>query len=207
MKRITAISLVIICLMIFTGCNSPDPLIIPTPDSPNSTPSESPNDFSFSEDNDSDSKINMPEDFDFRIEYGVGGINCIDTYNNTFTKDLVQKGTKTIDFLIPDDVMQKIYKIFVDNDITELPDDINADVEVTDDKAFDSWTPANSYSLTYTCNNETRTIVCEDGGPWHSDTGPPACRNNLVLFVSWVNAYICSTKEYQRMPNADGGYV
>ena len=98
------------------------------------------------------------------------------------------------------------YRIF------DLPNDINAEVEnaeveLDENDFWVSTTPYDSYTLTYTCYNERRTIVCKDGGPWLASTGPPESRNRLVAFVSFITEYIYSTDEYQKMSPASGGYL
>jgi hypothetical protein len=54
---------------------------------------------------------------------------------------------------------------------------------------------------------ETRTIVCDDGGPWDADLGPPDSRNRLVVFVEFISRYIYGTEKYQNMSPADGAYL
>lgn len=46
-------------------------------------------------------EADIPDDFNFKINFGTYGKNCIDTYEDKFTKDLVAAGTETIDFVIP----------------------------------------------------------------------------------------------------------
>ena len=149
----------------------------------------------------------MPDDFNFTIDFGTYGKNNIDTYHNTFTKDLVIAGTETIDFVIPAEKMREIYEVFEEYKISGLPDDINAEVKHDTGQNYTAWTPSARYSLTYTCDGKTRTIVCEDGGPWYADSGPPDSRNRLVAFVSFVSEYIYSTKDYQKMSPGEGGYL
>lgn len=151
-------------------------------------------------------EADMPDDFNFKINFGTYGKNCIDTYNSTFTKDLVAAGTETIDFVIPTDEMRKIYEAFIEYKIHELPDDINSEIEIIMGKDYTEWEPAANYILTYTYNNVKRTISCNDGGPWYADSGPPETRNNLVKFVEIVSEYIYNTEEYQKMPPFEGGY-
>ena len=151
--------------------------------------------------------IEMPDNFGFSIDFGTYGKNNIDTYNNTFTKDLISAGTKTIHFTIPADKMREIFEAFIEHRIYELPNDINAEVELVIGERYTSWEPSERYSLTYTFNNETRTIVCEDGGPWYADSGPPDSRDRLVAFVAFISEYILNTNEYRRMPHAVGGYM
>ena len=148
----------------------------------------------------------MPNDFSFSIDFGTYGKCNIDTYNNTLTKDLVSAGSETIDFIIPEEVMKEIYEAFIEYRIFELPDDINATVDKIDGASYKMQTPSEKYSILYTCNNEVRTVVCEDGGPWLAETGPPESRNRLVAFVGFVTEYIYNTTDYQNMPPIEGGY-
>jgi len=147
-----------------------------------------------------------PEDFSFSLRFGFEGINSINTKNGTFTKDLVSAGTETIRFIIPADKMQDIYNLFVKNKISRLPADINAfALEKMGDTASSS-SPADKYTLTYTCNGETRTIICNAGGPWDARKGPPDEYKRLVEFIDYIREYIYSTQEYTNMSPAVGAY-
>ena len=157
-----------------------------------------------------------PTDFNFSINFGYGNAkNRIDTYNQIFTKDLVMDGTETIDFEIPLEEMQKIYQAFQKYRVSELPNVIDAKaVSGTDtvyayadgDPLCSYSTPAYLYFVTYTCNDETRTIICNDGGPWDALKGPPDTRNRLVNFVNTICDYIYNTDEYKNMSPINGGY-
>ena len=148
----------------------------------------------------------MPDDFAFRIDFGIYGRNNIDTYNNTFTKDLVIAGSETIEFIIPADMMQFLYEMFIALNIPGCPDDINAFAMSSMGDTRMHRHPADNYALTYTCSGETRTITCNDEGPWDGDAGPPASRDRLAAFVKMVADYIYSTDEYKAIPSAEGGY-
>jgi hypothetical protein len=61
--------------------------------------------------------------------------------------------------------MQEIYEKFKEYHIYDLPDDINAEVEVIIGETYaGGYCPGSKYSITYTYNNETRTILLDDGG-------------------------------------------
>jgi hypothetical protein len=145
----------------------------------------------------------MPSDFNFSISFGIGRKNKIDTYEGTFTKDLIIDGTETISFLIQADKMREMYEAFIELEIYKLPDDINADTPIGDTALH--ITPDAQYSLTYTLNSETKTVSCDDGGPWNAD-GLPETRDRLVEFIDFVSEYIYGTEEYKNMKPAEGGY-
>ncbi|MCL2678473.1 MAG: hypothetical protein FWE85_05415 [Clostridiales bacterium] len=144
----------------------------------------------------------MPDDFAFKIDFGLGGKNSLDTYENTFTKDLLSAGTATISFVIPAEKMLEIYDAFLEFEIHQLPEDINAAAELGD--TIETFIHKNDYSLTYTLKGKTRTVVCNDEGPWDHKKGPPASYKNLVDFIEFITEYIYSTDDYQNMPPAEG---
>jgi hypothetical protein len=172
------------CIMLMTGCQAVNGQILNA--------------------NESD----MPGDFNFLIDYGICGNNRIDTYSGTFTKDLIIAGTETIDFTIPADKMREIYHAFAEYEVSGLPDDINSEIDLNiAGRSYTTHEPYAVYALTYTCNEETRTIVCNDGGPWYADSGPPDTRGRLVAFVTYITEYIYSTEDYKNMSPAEGGYL
>ena len=150
------------------------------------------------------SAAQMPDDFNFTIHFGIDGKNCIDTYNHTFTKDLIAKGTATIDFVIPADEMREIYRAFVEYQIAGLP--YNMNIKPVIGGLYSSYEPAPTYAITCTCDQVTKTVICDDGGPWDAVSGPPDTRDRLVSFIKIVEDYIYSTPDYQNMPPSEGGY-
>ena len=145
----------------------------------------------------SDSGVNLEKNFDnfnFTLNFGCDdGINCIDTYNGKFTKDLIL-GTETIDFIIPEDKMREIYDAFIKYNIAELPNDVSG---------VDAMRPKYVYILKYTWGNETRTIICD---PVNTQKAPET-HIRLVKFADMITEYIYGTEEYQNMSPANGGYL
>src|SRR5690625_763501 len=52
----------------------------------------------------------MPEDFGFSVQYGVGQKNEIDTFNGVVIEDLVEDGTAKADITFTDKEMSEIYE-------------------------------------------------------------------------------------------------
>src|SRR5690625_2883314 len=52
----------------------------------------------------------MPEDFGFSIQYGVGKKNEIDTFKGVVIKDLVENGTAKANITFSDKEMAEIYE-------------------------------------------------------------------------------------------------
>lgn len=51
----------------------------------------------------------MPDDFDFLVQFGVGSKNEINTFNNMVTKDLITEGTISTEIRLTKEEMQTIY--------------------------------------------------------------------------------------------------
>ena len=98
----------------------------------------------------------VPADFNFNLSFGIYGKNNINTYGNTFTKDLVLNGLETIDFYISEEKKIDIYNAFVEYKIYELPANINAEAELSIGDSIMIRHPAAQYTLTYTLNNAER---------------------------------------------------
>jgi hypothetical protein len=157
------------------------------------------------------SPTELPGDFDFKINYGVGGVNCIDTFNNTFTKDLIQPdrskpSTATTELVIPTDQMLAIYGKFLEYKIADLPDDINADAAATPSEEDMLFEPSQEYTLFYICNGVRRKIVYDESKGWPVSADPDK-RDRLMNFVEFITKYIYATKEYAAMPPTVAGYI
>jgi hypothetical protein len=151
----------------------------------------------------------LPKDFAFKLNFGVGGISCMDTYKNTFTKDLVDSkngkpSTATRALVIPPEQMLAIYGEFLSLKIADLPSDLNAGWE--NETELIGVSPSSQYTLTYTCDGVTRTIAFDESKPW-PESAAPKNDDRLTAFARFISSYIGSTKEYASMPPAVGVYL
>ncbi|MDD5702976.1 MAG: hypothetical protein PHU23_13115, partial [Dehalococcoidales bacterium] len=51
----------------------------------------------------------MPDDFDFIVTYGVGGLNAMDTFKGLYTRDLIEAGTADAPVQLSQQEMMQIY--------------------------------------------------------------------------------------------------
>lgn len=61
----------------------------------------------------------MPEDFDFSIQFGINKMNEINTYENSIKKDLIDNGTATASFAFTKEEKQTIYEMMKEIAIIE----------------------------------------------------------------------------------------
>ena len=137
-------------------------------------------------------------DFNFRLNFNTYGRDQIDTYNGTFTKDLILDGTKTIDSKLPDEIKNEIYKLMTEIDIMSFPDMLTVEGMAV--------TPSCNYELTITMDGKTKTIVWNDGFYPSMNAKLPKVNTDFLRVVTMVSDYIYSTDAYKNMPKANGGY-
>ena len=139
----------------------------------------------------------MPNDFGFSIQFGVGKNNEIDTFKGTVTKDLIEDGTATADVTFPDEELAEIYEKMKDVNIIEAKnftsDPINGTVCSQEPHEEDEWkitlngdTIKHSFSGTY----------CE----------PTNDVKQLLALRNYVFSLIKSKEEYLLLPEPKGGY-
>jgi hypothetical protein len=98
--RFVSILIVIIIIVLFTGCASNKGYNMP--------------------------KV-MPDDFAFSVRFGVGSKNVIDSYNGTVTKDLILAGTAEANVTFTNEEMLSIYEKMKTMNVLE-PKDFNDDM-------------------------------------------------------------------------------
>lgn len=61
----------------------------------------------------------MPEDFAFKLEYGVGKNNVVNTFEGTVTKDLIGDGTASTELAFNQEELSAIYEMMKETNIFE----------------------------------------------------------------------------------------
>jgi hypothetical protein len=146
----------------------------------------------------SSSQASNRDEFNFKLNFSTFGKEQIDTYKGTYTKDLVLNGTKTINFKLPDNVKNEIYKLMMDINIMSFPDTLKADGMAV--------TPSCDYKLTVTIKGKTKSIEWKEGFYTFMTENLPKENVNFLKLVKYIGDYIHSTEEYKNMPEANGGY-
>jgi hypothetical protein len=141
----------------------------------------------------------MIDEFEFKLTFNTFGKDVIDTYNNTYTKDLVLDGTKTIFFEIPFETKKEIYYLLKEVNISEFPENIDLPDFYT--------SPECTYHLSAVIDGKSISVNWENG--LYSYDGKiqlPDLNIRFLRVIEYVSAYIYSTEEYRKMPEAKGGY-
>lgn len=129
--------------------------------------------------------------FNLIFRYGVGAKNELDTFNQTYTKDMVMDPSVTVKFKLTDNELIDIYrkindlKLFDEN---EKPTGGNLFV-----------TPCSSYYL------KTQTGSVQQELSWDNCRGKIS--DKFQQFTDYLITIIESKEEYKALPTPNGGYL
>jgi len=139
----------------------------------------------------------MPTDFGFSIQFGVGKNNEIDTFKGTVTKDLIEDGIIAADVSLLEEEMSEIYEKMKEVNIIGtkklVPEPINGTTCAQEPFEEDEWK--------ITINGETIThfvsaTYCE----------PTDDAKQLLELRNFVFDKVKTKEEYIELPESKGGY-
>ncbi len=136
--------------------------------------------------------------FNMSLKYGVGARNELNTFTDTFTKDLVLDGTVTTRLVLSAAELESLEARFLSINIFAYPDTFVA--QHTDSVTI--MTPHTSYVLKLTRDREQKVIYWEDA---IISSDPRATELRGVF--DFVRTLVEGKAEYRRLPPARGGYI
>ncbi|WP_051314882.1 hypothetical protein [Alteribacter aurantiacus] len=133
----------------------------------------------------------MPDDFDFSLHFGYGSNNELNTFEDTFTKDLIENGQETTDMILTDAEKSIIYEKMRDANVLDVADHT---------QGSPCMDPHPTYDLTLQARGET-----------YSQVWDTSCTSRHTerweTFMDFLYQEIIEPKpEYQKLPKAVGGY-
>jgi hypothetical protein len=148
------------------------------------------------------SDINSPgseRDFNVRLRYGVLARNELNTFRNTFTKDLILDGTVTIPFHLLQASLDSIAAKMNQIDFFSYPDTF---IVRSQDSIRVSISPNNTYDFRVVSRSTVKTLFWDDA---IIASDPQATK--LRELVALIKTIVESKPEYQQLPPARGGYI
>ncbi|WP_078551929.1 hypothetical protein [Bacillus alkalicellulosilyticus] len=141
----------------------------------------------------------MPNDFQFSLKYGVGALHEINTFENSYTKDLVLDGTVTTSLKFSREEMKEIYE---EMKAIELLSMIQEAEYFGEDGSTRVGFPVSDYFLTVQMNGEAYKAH------WSSNVYEEDIALTLAIFVNRYlhDEVIVNRKEFQQLPEATGWY-
>ncbi|RSD28703.1 hypothetical protein [Mesobacillus subterraneus] len=149
--------------------------------------------------NESSMPSEMPDDFQFSLKYGVQALNEIDTFNHTYTKDLIMDGTITTDLELTKDNLQAIYQGMKEIEIVDTVKNAKYEGPFGEEVHVE---PLGEYQLKLQLNGEKHNLS------WTENIYDEDTRNELAEFVYRFlhEGIIMKKEEYKALPQASGGY-
>ncbi len=139
-------------------------------------------------------KIDPDDPFNIVFRYGVWAKNELNTFNGTFTKDLIINGTVTTALVLSEEELDGLQQKIVDMGLFAYPDSFPLHPTRRVDPQADCYIMVQSGST-----------VKEVG--WNSNSFIESnMQDNLDGFEAYVVALIEQRQEYQALPTPTGGY-
>ena len=155
--------------------------------------------------------------FSFKFCFGVDALNVLDTYNNIYTKDLIDAGTITVPFVLSDSEMQCINAKMTQIGIFNYPDTF----VVANTGRIGVVRPYETYYFQVTYDSTVKRLYWADDivdmdsyvtvhqdstiATYHIDREDSAT-SKLRQLISLIEKIIASNPEYLKLPHPSGGY-
>jgi len=125
------------------------------------------------------------------FKFGVAERNELNTFNGTFTKDLIMDGTITTRLILPQEELSQIQKRLSDIGFFDFPDTFPSRGAVT---------PREDYYIKVQNGSTVKEVT------WYSDSMSDTRTENLRQLYSLLTDKIMEKIEYKLLPPAKGGY-
>jgi hypothetical protein len=137
-------------------------------------------------------------DFNVKLRYGISARNELNTFQNTYTKDLILDGTITVPFVLSDQEFQQIRNKMDEIGFVSYPDTFLA---VTTDTIIQMVQPYPTYDFEVKLNSSIKHLYWDDE-IINQNTQAIKLRELIKL----IRTIIESKPEYSQLPPARGGY-
>jgi hypothetical protein len=138
--------------------------------------------------------------FNFIFKYGVSGGNTLDTFQGTYTRDMVMDPAITINLALTTEEMDSVLQKMLEIDFFNYPDKFSVDVADNETKVEVAPYPTYFFSVEY--NGQTKELL------WHAkyvNTDSPA--DKLKELINLIINIIELKDEYKALPTPSGGYL
>lgn len=132
-----------------------------------------------------------PTTFNLIFRHGVGAKNELNTFEQTYTKDMVMDPPVTIKFKISESELTSIYQKINDLKLFDMNE------EITDGNMFR--TPCDSYYLKVQIDTTPKDLS------WDNCRGKIS--DKLQEFTNYIISVIESKEEYKKLPTPKAGYL
>lgn len=143
---------------------------------------------------------NQKAPFNFIFKYSVTARNVLDTFQGTFTKDMVLDPPITIELTLSDAEMDSIYQKMVEIDFFSYPNEF--EVDVSGSELIGTVTPYSTYYFDVEYPSGTKELKWED-----EITNPDEKADKLRELINLIRNIVESKEEYKNLPEPGSGYL
>lgn len=138
--------------------------------------------------------------FNFIFKHGVYGANILDTFQNTYTKDMVPDPPVTANMYFTQEDMDMIYQKMKDIGFFNYPTDFNDRIPAG--SPIGIVTPSSSYYFKVEFDKKVKELTWYAGRVYQDDMA-----KDLESLINLITQIIYSKDEYKRMPTPTSVYI
>jgi len=138
--------------------------------------------------------------FNLVFKYGITARNILDTFERTYTKDMVTDPPITIELSLSEKEKEDIYKKMVESEFFNYPDEFS--ISVPPDELTGIVTPYNSYYFKVEYNSRIKELRWDD-----EITNQDEQADRLRDLVMFIRNIIESKEEYKELPEPTSAYL
>ncbi len=138
--------------------------------------------------------------FNLIFKYGVGAKNELSTFEDTYTKDMVNEPSITVNLSLTEEELDRIYQKMVEIDFFAYPDKFS--VSVSPGESVGMVTPYNSYYFRVQYDSKIKELWWEDK-IINEDKKAKKLRELIQLITDIIRA----KEEYKKLPEPTSGYL
>jgi len=141
-----------------------------------------------------------PSNFNMIFKYGGGAGNELNTFEGTYTNDMIMDPSITVDISLSKQELDRIYQKMIEINFFGYPDQFS--VSVPPGQSFGLATPHCSYYFRVEYDSKVKELSWED-----NITNEDKKAEKLRELIKLIRDIIESKEEYKQLPPPRGGYI
>jgi hypothetical protein len=137
--------------------------------------------------------------FDLEFKYGITARNVLNTFEGTYTKDMVADPPITIDLTLSEEEKEEIYLKMEEIDFFDYPDEFS--VEISPGTTVTMVTPYSSYYFRVARDSQIKELRWDD-----NIKNPDEQADRLRELIMLIRDIVESKEEYRALPTPTSAY-
>jgi len=138
--------------------------------------------------------------FNMIFKYGVMAVNELNTFEGTYTKDMVSVPSITVELTLSQEEKGRIYQKMLEIDFFNYPEEFS--VSVPEGEVIGMVTPYLSYYFKVEYNSQTKELRWKD-----NITKPDEKADKLRELITLIRDIVESKEEYKKLPEPTLAYL